>query len=68
MPRGGVDIDSRGAESGRQDLLMAVRQAGQLAVAVGSPVSAEEHQQHPRVQVVGECPGLASLVFEGEVE
>ena len=67
MPGWGVDIDSRGTESGRQDLLMAVRQAGQLAIAVGSPVPAEEHQEHPCVQVAAECPRLAGLVLEGEV-
>ena len=62
-----IDIDDRGAESGRQDLLMAVRQAGQLAVAVRSPVASEEDQKHPCIQVVAECPGLAGLVLEGKV-
>lgn len=67
MPGGGVDIDRDGAESGRQYLLMAVRQAGQLAVAVGSPVPAEEHQEHACVQVISESPRFAGLVLEGEV-
>ncbi len=46
---------------------MPVRQAGQLAVAVGSPVPAEEHQEHPCVEVAAESPRFAGLVFEGEV-
>ena len=47
--------------------MMEFRQADQLAVAIRSPVSAQEDQQRGGIELIGECPGLAGLIGESNV-
>ena len=67
VPAGIIDVDRRHPETGSQYLGMALRQADQLAVAIWSPVAAQEDQEHPGVQMIGQPPRLPRLVVEGEV-
>ena len=47
---------------------MESRQADQLAVAIRSPVPAEEDQQRGGVKVIREIPGLPGLIGQLNVE
>ena len=67
MAGGAVDIDRRYPESGGQDLFVALGQAGQLAIAIGSPITTQENQHHPRIQMLAQPPRLSRLVIEGEI-
>jgi hypothetical protein len=43
------------------------RQADQLAVAIRSPVAAEEYQQGGGVKLIGESPGPIGLIGQADV-
>ena len=42
-------------------------QADQLAVAVRSPIAAQEEEHDGGVELLGECPGVAALVEQCEI-
>ena len=67
MSVGIVNVDRRHSETSREDLGMTLRQAGQLAVAVWSPIAAQEDQEYPSIQVIRQSPRLPGLVVEGEI-
>ena len=46
---------------------MVFRQTDQLAIAVGSPIAAQEHQQHPGIQMISQPPGQPGLILQGEI-
>jgi hypothetical protein len=65
--RRAVDVYSEDPGTELQDLVMSLRQADQLAVAIRSPVAAQEHEHCRRVQMIRERPGPACLIGDGEV-
>lgn len=67
MPAGGVDVEGIQARTGIEELGVPDRQADQLAVAVRSPVAAQEDEERRSVEVVGQPPRTAGLIEDGEV-
>ena len=67
MLLGRVDIDADDSAACRENLVMTVCQADQLAVAVRSPVSAQEDDGYGGIQVVRQGPGITRLIDQREV-
>ncbi len=67
MLRGCVDVDGRHNGACLSDFGVSQGHADQLAVAIRSPIAAQEEKHDGVAAMIGEGPGLSCLVDEGEV-
>jgi len=62
-----VDVDCGDYRTRIQEFVVSQCHADQLAVAVRSPISAQEEQHHAMTAVIREGPRFAGLVEQREV-
>lgn len=67
MLRGCVDVDGRHHGACLSDFGVSQGHADQLAVAIRSPIAAQEEKHDGVAAMIGEGPGLSGLVDEREV-